>query len=252
MTIRATALSILAAFAVAASASAAGFSYDDWNAILATFVDGRGYVAYQALAKDRAALDRFTDSIAKVGPKTRPDLFPTQESRLAYYLNAYNALVFKGVLARGPEKESVWSGGLVPGQTGIKFFISNKYSLDGETTGLKALEDDVVRAQFKDPRVHSALNCASKGCPRLPQKAFDPASLDAELDAAMREFVGEERNVKVDGATRTVTLSKIFDWFAADFGNQIDFVNRYRPEGSKIPRDHRVAFFEYDKSINQQ
>ena len=116
---------------------------------------------------------------------------------------------------------------------------------------------------FKDPRVHAALNCASKGCPRLPQVAFDPEKLDQQLDLGMTEFVGESRNVTVDAAAKTVTLSKILDWFEKDFvgyekakgtadPNQIDYVNRYRGALPKIPRDYKIKFFEYDKSVNKQ
>ena len=156
-------------------------------------MDERGTVDYAALAGGPAALDRFLAAVAR----TSPDAEPLRSSRratdrLAYYLNAYNAWVFRGVLARGPEKESVWKGGLV---SGYSFFVGMDILLGGVKTNLKKLEDKTIRATFADPRIHAALNCASRGCPRLPRKAFEPATLDAELDAAMREFVSEERNV---------------------------------------------------------
>lgn len=50
----------------------------------------------------------------------------------------------------------------------------------------KVLEDDIVRRRFRDSRVHAVLDCASVGCPRLPRRAFEGAT----LDAAMREFCG--------------------------------------------------------------
>lgn len=250
-------LALLAA--VAAPASAEGFSHADWTAVLARFVDARGYVDYEGLARDRAVFDRYVASVETHSPVSHPALFPSRGEQLAYYLNAYNALVFKGVLARGPEKESVWSG-LISGQ---KFFVGMKVKVGGEAMSLKKLEDDVVRAGFMDPRVHAALNCASVGCPRLPQKAFEAATLDAELDAAMREFVAEERNCRLDPAKKTVQLSKIFDWFSDDFldyekrqgnakPNVIDYVNRYRAAEAQIPRDYRIDFPEYDKRINKQ
>jgi hypothetical protein len=238
--------------------SSSSFSYSGWNAVLSKVVDDRGTVDYGALAKDRAALDRFLTAVERTSPDSNPALFPARADQLAYYLNAYNAWVFRGVLARGPERESVWRGGLV---SGYSFFVGMDVVLGGVKTNLKKLEDKTVRAQFADPRVHAALNCASLGCPRLPRKAFEPPTLDAELDAAMREFVSEERNVAVDAAARTVTLSKIFDWFAGDFlafekkqgnadPNLIDYVNRYRPAGARVPRDLKVRFAAYDKRLN--
>ncbi|MBK6404781.1 MAG: DUF547 domain-containing protein [Holophagales bacterium] len=234
------------------------FSHAEWTAVLERFVDEKGRVDYEALARDRAGLDAWLARLARQGPKSNPSLFPTRDDRLAYYVNAYNALVFQGVLSRGPEKESVWNGGLV---SGYSFFVSMKVRLDGETWSLKALEDDLIRKEFADPRIHAALNCASIGCPRLPREAFVPERLDAQLDAAMREFVEEDRNVAADPGRRTVTLSKVFDWFEKDFlsferarGNAdpeiVDYVNRYRVTKPKLDRSFRVRYFDYDKRIN--
>jgi hypothetical protein len=234
------------------------FSHAEWTAVLQRFVDETGRVDYEALARDRAGLDAWLARLVRQGPKSTPVLFPTRSDRLAYYLNAYNALVFQGVLLRGPERDSVWKGGLFSGSA---FFVSTKFRLDGETSSLKALEDDLIRRDFADPRIHAALNCASIGCPRLPREAFVPEKLDAQLDAAMREFVEDGRHVAVDPARRTVTLSKIFDWFEKDFlsfervnGNPdpkiVDFVNRFRIARPKLDRSFRVRYFDYDKRIN--
>jgi hypothetical protein len=258
-------LSLSAALAActAPAALAEPFSHAEWTQVLQRHVDERGNVAYRALAKDRGLLDRYLTRVAKVGPKTQPGQFPDRAHQLAYYINAYNAHVFAGVLSRGPEEESVWTGGLLPGQTGYAFFVGMDIEVDGRETNLKALEDDVIRAGFQDPRIHAALNCASRGCPRLPRKAFEGPTLEAELDAEMRRFVAEPRNVKVDAQARTVTLSKIFDWFADDFlgyekrqgnagANQLDYVNRYRAADARVPRDFAIRFFEYDKRLNKQ
>jgi hypothetical protein len=139
--------------------------------------------------------------------------------------------------------------------------VRRTFVLGGARTNLKTLEDETLRSGFSDPRVHAALNCASRGCPRLPRKAFEPATLDAELDAAMGLFVSEERNVSWDRASRTVRLSKIFDWFSEDFlayerargrpdPGLIDYVNRYRAPDAQLPRDARVRFLPYDKRLN--
>lgn len=234
------------------------FSHAEWTAVLERFVDEKGRVDYEALSRDRAGLDAWLARLVRQGPKSTPALFPDRNDRLAYYVNAYNALVFQGVLSRGPEKESVWKGGLI---SGYSFFVSMKVRLDGETWSLKALEDDLIRNEFTDPRIHAALNCASVGCPRLPREAFVPQKLDAQLDEAMREFVEEDRNVAADPERKTVTLSKIFDWFEKDFlsyerarGNPdpriVDYVNRYRASKPKLDRSFRVRYFDYDKRVN--
>ncbi len=236
------------------------YSHAGWSSVLEKYVDERGRVDYLGLNRDRTGLDRYVEAIGRVSPENSPGLFPTREDRLAYYINAYNALVFHGVLARGPEEDSVWSG-LV---SGLKFFGMRKFTVGGRVMTLKTLEDDLIREQFQDPRIHAALNCASIGCPRLPRHAFEPATLDADLDAAMAEFVAGERNVTVDEATRIVTLSKIFDWFESDFvrfetesrgrkgATAVDYINRYRAADEQIPAGYRVKFRPYDKRINKQ
>lgn len=240
------------------SEAKAGFSHAAWERVLARFVDEKGLVDYRALAAGRTDLDLYIGLLERQGPRSTPGSFPAEADRLAYYLNAYNALVFKGVLARGPETQSVWKGGLI---SGYSFFVGMKVRLDGQETSLKSLEDKIIRAGFGDPRIHAALNCASLGCPRLPREAFDPSRLDLQLTAAMTEFVEEARNVTLDEPGKTVTLSKIFDWFEDDFlkfekarGNPdpvlADYINRFRASKPKIDRTFRVRFFEYDKRIN--
>ena len=237
---------------------AAAFDHQAWNAVVSRFVDERGRVNYEALDRDRAALDRYLAQIAAIGPRSTPERFPTQSHQLAYYVNAYNALVFQGVLDGDLDSETVWRG-LVPG---YGFFVGRKFRLDGRSINLRNLENKIVRAQFGDARVHAVLNCASVGCPRLPTTAFEPGQLERELNTAMTEFVSSEENVRVDDANRTIYLSKIFDWYREDFladereaGNPeptlIDYVNRFRGDAFPIPRDYPIRFLEYDKPLNR-
>ncbi len=236
---------------------AGGFDHGDWTLVLERFVDRQGLVDYAALAKNRATFDRYLERIKKVSPRSHPQLFPTRDDALAYYLNAYNALVFEGVLGRGPEETSVWRGIV----SGYSFFVRMRIRIGGETMNLKSLEDDIVRAEFQDPRIHAALNCASIGCPRLPREAFVADRLSHQLDSAMTEFVTDSRHVELDTEDRTVTLSQIFEWFAEDFltdeQNQgadepsvLSYINRYRDGAGPIPEDYAVRYSEYDKRIN--
>ncbi len=235
------------------------FPYADWAEVLEQVVDEEGFVDYQALARDTRALERVIAAIEAVSPRSHPDRFETSDHELAYYINAYNALVFRGVLDKGPELETVWGRT----GTGFGFFVRQKFTVGGEKISLKKLEDDWVREGFGDPRIHAALNCASVGCPRLPRAPFSPDTLDTELDEAMIEFVASPLHVRVDRGGRVVHLSKIFDWFTRDFldfeaaqgiekPNLIDYVNRYRSSDTPIPRDFRIKFQKYDKRLNRQ
>lgn len=252
---------ILAAALVAAAPAGAAepFSHDAWERVLEEHVDARGFVDYRALANDRADLDRYIARLRAASPESSPDLFPTRDHELAYYINAYNAWVFWGVLDRGPDIDSVW--GLFG--TGLSFFSGMDIELGGRETDLKELEDDVIRADYRDPRIHAALNCASVSCPRLPREAFTGPELDAQLDAAMHEFVTDPKHLEVDRGAKTVRLSKIFEWYAGDFlahvrekgvrdPSVIDYVNLYRGDAGEIPRTYQIEYMEYDKGLNAQ
>ena len=237
----------------------APFSHDDWQMVLQRFVDRDGMVDYQGLTQDRAILDRYLKSIHTYSPESHPNLFPTTDQALAYYLNAYNALVFEGVLARGPEQHSVWSG-LV---SGYNFFVRMKVTVGGRKMSLKKLEEKKILAVFHEPRVHAALNCASAGCPPLSRDAYRAETLEQQLQDITERWINDPYHCRVDPAARTVTLNKIFDWYRGDFighekrnGNPepslIHFVNRFRPADRQIPLDYTVRFSDYDKTINSQ
>ena len=240
-------------------ADTADYDLSPWAKVLESFVDEKGFVDYKALNQDRVDLDSFIRTIEATGPTSNPQAFADSDSQLAYYINAYNALVFQGVLSRGPEQKSVWSGLI----SGLNFFVRMKINLDGKETNLRNLENKIIRDKYRDPRIHAALVCASVSCPKLIREPYQADILDAQLEMAMREFVATNTNVRVDDEKKTVHLSEIFDWFDSDFleyeksqgvakPNLIDYVNRYLEEGSKISRNYKVKFIKYDKRINDQ
>ena len=250
-------------FALAAAATFSEMHDGIWTEVLQKYVDDDGFVRYDDLLQNRQAFDGYINLIETVGPKSNPSLFPTRDHELAYYINAYNAHVFNGVLNRGPEKESVWKGLI----SGLNFFVRMDIIVDGRKTNLKNLEDDIVRERFNDPRIHAALNCASIGCPRLIREAYTPGQLDSQLESATREFLNGALHVQVDAEKRIVRLSKIFDWFEKDFlqyeeaqgttqhkksATLIHYVNRYRSSEEQIPLDYKIRILKYDKRINRR
>jgi hypothetical protein len=217
-----------------------------WSRVLNRHVDARGRIDFAGLAGDHAELDEVVKFIVAVDQVSSPARFPTPNSRLAYYIDAYNALAMHGVLEAGVPKRFDWLGR-------VRFFYFRKFIVGGQQISLYSLENDVIRP-LGDPRVHFALNCMSVSCPRLPQSAFTAGGLDRELDAAAREFVGDDRNVAVDRERREVKLSAIFKFYTKDFLAQapslLAYVNRYRAQ--QIPLNNKVVFMDYDWSVNDQ
>lgn len=205
------------------------FSYVPWATVLRQ-VDEKGRVDYQAIARD--SLNEFVAMVGKFGPTRTPELFPTEEHRLAYWINAYNAIVIHQVLERWPI-ESV-------GDAKASFFYWTRYVVDGKQRSLYSIENEIVRKRFKEPRVHFALNCASASCPRLPGEPFLPKTLDSQLARETTRFLAE--HVEVDGDT--VYLSKIFEWYAEDFLPD--------PASWVGHAGKRVAYRAYDWSLNSR
>jgi thiol-disulfide isomerase/thioredoxin len=125
----------------------------------------------------------------------------------------------------------------------------------------------VIRDRFGDARIHFAINCASASCPTIGMDSFTPGDLEPRLELATVAFVNQPANVAVDHGRRTVTLSKIFEWYREDFqkharsrrlgnGRVLDFVAHYgrgplqRDLETAIRGGYRVGYFEYDWSVN--
>jgi hypothetical protein len=235
----------------ALKAAPAAFPFADWDALLARYVDDQGRVDYGALkanAADLATLERLVAAVAATGPKTHPEKFTTSAAREAYFLDAYNILVWKNVLDRlGPKFTNV-------DKEKLSFFYSTRFIVDGSPINLLDLEKKIIRPSFQDGRVHMALNCASGGCPILPKHAFSPGRVDEQLSDEARRFCNEKRNVDFDPATRTLKLSRIFDWYKEDFGKKpasvIDWINHYRAPDAKIPTDAKIQYVDYDWTLN--
>jgi hypothetical protein len=218
------------------------FPHELLSAALAGRVDEEGLVDYAAIRDDRGKLDEFLGYVAEVSPESDPELFPTRQDQLAYYINAYNGLAIQGVIDR-PGLKSV-------DDIKVEFFYYTRYLVGGRKLDLYRLENSVVRPTFSDPRVHFALNCQSGGCPRLPQAAFDPELLDEQLDAVTHEFVTHPGKVRVEDGL--VKMSQIFEWYAEDFvasGGAIKFANQH---GAGLPEDLPLEFIPYDWSLTAQ
>lgn len=216
----------------------------NWSHVLEQVVDSAGRIDFAKLRQDPVSLDELVDFVAMVDPSTRLQLYPDRHAKMAYYLNTYNILAMHGVL-RANVPDSL--GGIRK----LFFFYLQKFSVGGRDISLYALENDVIRP-MGDERVHFALNCMVKGCPKLPRVAFSADIIDAQLDSAARTFINDERNVRPDAAAKEVWLSAIFRFYTADFlahaPSLIAYINRYRLQ--PLPTSFAVRFLDYDWKVN--
>ncbi|MHC4953453.1 MAG: DUF547 domain-containing protein [Planctomycetota bacterium] len=218
------------------------FDTSDWAEVLRNHVDDLGRVDYEALRAQRTPLTRFLALIGKAGPSTRPELFPTREDRLAYWVNAYNAIVMDQVLRHWPLDSVI--------DHRLSIFVVTRYDVDGRALSLHGIENDIVREEYKDARAHFALNCASVGCPRLPREPFEGPVLDSQLERETRRFLAEPRNLARE--EDAAVLSEIFSWYAVDFRpSPIEWIAKRRSD-FELTRDTPVRYRSYDWALNRQ
>jgi uncharacterized protein DUF547 len=213
-----------------------------WARVLASYVDERGRVDFSGLGRHRAELDAYVAYVAA----TSPDDIADPKRRLAYLINAYNALSMYGVLDAGSPERLGWLGRL-------RFFWLERAVVGGKSISLYDLESRKIRP-IGDERAHFALNCMSVSCPRLPRVPFEGVILDRQLDEATVGFFAEPRNVAVDAAQREIWLSEILSFYEDDFLRKApslrDYVGRWRD--GELPPDYKIRFVPYDWTINRQ
>lgn len=209
-----------------------------FDALLKTNVSN-GKVNYSGF-RNSSAFTGYLESIAG----TSLDGMSTNE-KLAFWVNAYNALVIKNVLDNPGIKQPLD----VPG-----FFDKKKFTAAGRSVTLNQIENDIIRPTFREPLIHFGLVCAARSCPPLINRAYTAANVRSQLAANARAYLADtKQNRFADG---TLYLSKIFEWYKADFGGDEAglraFAKQYGPASMKdgIQDATPVAFNEYDWTLN--
>ena len=179
-------------------------------------------------------------------------IYSTNEE-LAFWLNAYNLLTLKGVLIE-LKKNPNWKGN-ISYFSKIKFFYLRRFEVAGRKINLYNLENKILRKKFQDPRIHFAINCASKSCPTLPGSLFRSENLDEYLTELTYSFINDPNHVYYDSTTRTLHLNPIFEWYRKDFdinGGTLAFISKYLETTKELPKNPTLKFLKYDWRINSQ
>ena len=162
----------------------------------------------------------------------------------AFWINAYNLSVIKGVIDNYPINSPLDITG---------FFDNTTYSLAGKQITLNNIEHKLLRDNFKDARFHFVLVCGALGCPPLINQAYMPNTLDVQLEQQTKTALNGAFLI-VDTKKKRVKVSQIMEWYKDDFTmngiSEIDFINIYRTD--KINSKFKLSYFPYDWNINKQ
>lgn len=187
----------------------------------------------------------------------------TAPQKFAFYTNLYNALTLDVVLDHYPV-DSIRDIQIEQPDQGLFASLSSAFdigpwsadlvTIDGTELSLDEIEHSILRP-MGDERVHYAVNCASIGCPDLKATPFMAETLDADLDAAARNYINSDRGLR-RSETGNLLASKIFDWYAGDFGgadNIVSYMATYA-EGERAEwlnaADAKIAGYRYDWDLN--
>jgi len=215
-----------------------------YGELLSKYVN-KGVVDYQGFKNEEAKLDEYLTVLenTKVSELSRDELF-------AFYVNAYNAWTIKLILSAYPGIKSIKDLGNIFKSPWEKEIVR----INGRVLTLDDIEHEILRAQFKDPRVHFAVNCASKSCPPLISEPYRGSTLNRQLDSATRAFINDPKSNYLKG--NQLYVSRIFKWFPEDFNDDVvgfflkyaegDFKKELEAQKDKL----KIVYLSYDWSLN--
>jgi len=267
---------VLGVFIGSASGEPAGPDarfYTDYGTILQRHVNESGLVNYRELLREREKLDAFVLRMAAL----KSSDFDTwkEPDKIAFWINAYNALTLKAILDNYPIQPTFPARLRFPDNSirqirGVWDKIT--FNVMGREITLDTIEHSILRKEFNEPRIHMAIVCASKGCAPLRNEPYSGDKLEIQLREQSLNFLSSPLRLFIDEKKKVVNLSPYFKWFGEDFiktygtsagfsgFNEIEraslnFISGYIPEAQRsylAKGDYRINYLDYDWSLNEQ
>jgi len=249
----------------------AAYLKNSMNILRGAFFDTeKGRVAYERMQKSQAYAEYL--ELSYTLKKMNLDELKTAEEKIAFWVNLYNVIVIHGVVELGirdsvKEVRNIFKR--------IQYQIADMlFSPEDIEHGIlrgnrrppnslfKKLNKDDKRLGYSiqelDPRIHFALVCASSSCP--PISFYSPEKIDEELTIAGESFLNGG-GIKLDRERNRAVVSRIFKWYASDFGEiqaeRLKFVAPYlyNDEDRKFllnnAENMRIDYQDYDWRLNR-
>lgn len=209
--------------------------YSAYHSFLQKYVSESGKVNYKDLKNKETDYLKSLLLLSRQLPKgswTRAD-------KLSFWLNIYNAYTIKLILEHYPLKTitSINSG---------KAWSLNFIQIENKKFSLDQIENEIIRKEFKDARIHFALNCAAVSCPPLYNKVFTASQLENQLELRTKSFIQSSSNQLSESK---IVISKLFDWYKADFPDLILFLNKY--SNKRLNPNASIEYMDYNWNLNE-
>ncbi len=235
------------------------------------FFDSRhGRVDYPAMKRSRS-FEEY-QQLAQNLHEFDPQSLQTDMERKAFWINIYNILIIHGVIALDIQRSVLEI---------VNFFGRIGYDIGDQFFSPDDIEHGILRKnrshpafpirQFSstdprlrlavetfDPRIHFALVCASSSCP--PIEFYDAEKIDHQLDIAARSFINRS-GLELDETKRELRLSRIFQWYDRDFGDNqhqvLDYLLQFCDESLRerivsMRKQLRIRYLPYNWNLNRK
>lgn len=211
-------------------------NHDVWNTILKTNVSTSGKVNYSGMKSKLSDIESYISTLESLSDQSTWN----RNEKLAYWINLYNAATVRLIVQNYPTSSITNINGGIPWDKKV-------VTISGKTYSLNQIENDIIRPTFKEPRIHFAVNCAAVSCPKIMNSAFTEDKLNYQLTKQTKSFINGAKNSITESS---IEISKIFEWYAADFGSSIiDYLNKYST--TTINSDATITYNEYNWDLNE-
>lgn len=211
--------------------------YKKLNSFLGKYVSN-GHVNYASIKSNKSELMAIINEFESTSPSSSW----SKNEKLCFWINAYNIFTIKLIVDNYPTSSIT----KITAKPWDKKFIE----IGGSTYSLNGIETDIIRKKYDEPRIHFALNCASKSCPILLNKAYKPATLNSQLTSQTKAFLNDTSKNDFS-SKKSVEISSIFDWYKDDFsssGGVIAFINKYKGTDYDSPK---ISYMDYSWDLNK-
>ena len=211
--------------------------FDDADKFFRKYIKD-GLVEYKSIKESQADLNKLIKTIEELEYQKSLD----SNYNKAVLINGYNLFTIYSIVEKYPVRSPKDIAG---------FFDKTEYLVGGESFTLNEIENK-LRDEYNDPRIHFALVCAAKGCPKLLSSAYVPDKLERQLQEQTIKTLNDDYYIHLNKKNKKVVLSEIFKWYEKDFLSQnrniIEYLNRF--VNDTIPVEYSISYLNYDWRLN--
>jgi hypothetical protein len=235
------------------SSNSEAFDFSDWDTLVKKYVSPKAVdgVLINAVDYPNLKIDPlFSGLVSRLNSYPLKSL-ESEQSKLTFWINVYNILAAKMITDHYPIASIKDAGSLFK-----SVWKQPAGKVGGKERTLNDIEHEILR-KMNEPRIHSAIVCASVSCPDLRLEAYTIDKLNEQLDDQLEKFLlSREKGMQLDGKKNRVYLSSIFKWFKEDFegkGGVIKYISKYVTAEEKKVMNHsklEVIYMDYNWNIN--